>query len=227
MAFWTDRVFPRLCHRVLGAAEVAAERRAALGGVAGEVLELGFGTGLNVDFYSHGPGGVSRLVGLEPNPGMRRLAAAALADPGNRPRAAGARGPRSGGGTPRFPVEVVPGSAEELPFDDASFDHVVSTWTLCSIAEPLRALAEVRRVLRPGGRFVFLEHGLSPDPRVARWQRRLTPLQRRVGGGCHLDRDIAALVEQGRLRLARLDRYYLPGSPKAGGYTYRGEAAPG
>ena len=177
-------------------------RREALAGVAGEVLEIGFGTGLNLPHY---PEGVSALSAVDANPGMARLAR-------TRVRAA------------PFPVRLETVAAENLPFDDARFDVVVSTWTLCSIARPERALAEIRRVLRPGGRFVFVEHGLHGDRAVARWQRWLTPLQRRVADGCHLDRDIAALVADSGLEIVHLERGDLPGTPRVAGHLYRGEA---
>lgn len=208
MSFWTHAVFPRLCHWTLRGETAAAERRAVLAGVSGEVLELGFGTGLNLEHYPAGPGGVTALVGLEPNPGMVRLAGPAVA-------------------AARFPVELAVERAEELPFAGGRFDRVVATFTLCSVAEPMRALSEVRRVLAPGGRLVFLEHGLADEPRVARWQRRLTPIQRRLADGCHLDRDIVALIERAGLVIERLDRHYMKGTPRFGGHLYAGEAAPG
>jgi ubiquinone/menaquinone biosynthesis C-methylase UbiE len=185
---------------------VAAERRLALAGAAGEVLEIGFGTGLNLPFYPEGR--VTALAALEPNPGMTRLAHRGIAEAS-------------------FPVALVAERAEALPFDAGRFDCVVSTWTLCSIPAPQRALAEVARVLKPGGRFLFLEHGLAERPRVRRWQRRLTPLQRRIADGCHLDRDFGALVEASDLALDRLERYRLDSLPTLASQLYRGEAIRG
>ena len=121
------------------------------------------------------------------------------------------------------PIEYVGSDAEALPVADASVDHVLSTWTLCTIPDAMRALAEVRRVLRPGGAFRFVEHGLAPDPGVARLQQLLTPLQRRAFGGCHLDRRIDQLVAEAGLELTRLDTYYMKG-PRPLGYTFEGVA---
>ena len=115
-------------------------------------------------------------------------------------------------------------TAEELPFQDERFDCVVSTWTLCSIQEAGRAVSEIRRVLRPGGRYIFLEHGLGDDPGVQRWQRRLTPLQQRLADGCRLDVDIEALIRKGQFREIRVERFLLEGTPRIVGSMYRGAA---
>ncbi len=117
-------------------------------------------------------------------------------------------------------------SGERLPLEDDSFDSVVTTFTLCSIPDVLAALRQMRRVLRPHGRHFFLEHGLSPEPRIARWQHWGTPITRCLGEGCHLDRPIRRLVEEAGFRISRCDEYYLRGAPKSGGYLYRGVATP-
>jgi len=189
----------------MASGRLAEIRREALAGASGEVLEIGFGTGLNLPHY---PAAVTALTAVDPNPGMTGIARRRL------------------DGAP-FPVRVETVAAEELPFAAASFDVAVSTWTLCSIPEPERALSEVRRALRPGGRLIFVEHGLAEDQGVARWQRRLTPLQRRIADGCHLDRDIAGLVTAAGFALARLDLFDLPGTPRFLGHLYRGEAVRG
>jgi ubiquinone/menaquinone biosynthesis C-methylase UbiE len=205
MGFYHRWLFPRLCHLSLGNEHFADLRRRTLAPARGRVLEVGVGTGLNLALY---PAAVDEVVGIDPNPGMLALAAKqAAAAP--------------------MPVELAPGRAESLPFPDASFDTVVSTLTLCSVESPAAALAEVHRVLAPGGRFLFLEHGLADRPRVARWQRRLTPFQRRVGDGCHLDRDMRALVAASPLALAELAAGFDPKMPKLAGYLYRGEAQRG
>jgi ubiquinone/menaquinone biosynthesis C-methylase UbiE len=169
----------------------------------GDVLEIGFGTGLNLPHY---PRHVRRLVVVEPNPGNGRRAARRLKE---------------------SPLDVRPAAlinGRDLPLDANSFDAVVSTWTMCSIADVDHALREIHRVLKPGGRLLFIEHGLSPERNVAAWQRRLNPLMTRLGDGCHLDRDIAGLVSQSPLNVLHLDRFYLRDTPRVGGYTYRGVA---
>lgn len=177
-------------------------RREVVSGVKGRVLEIGFGSGLNLPYY---PESVERFTALDANPGMRRLAARQ---------------------TRRFAAEpeLLTLRSESLPFEDETFDTVVSTWTLCSISGVDKALREVWRVLRPNGRFLFAEHGISPDPRVRVWQRRLTPIQRRIADGCHLDRDIAGLIRTSGLRIPSLDNFYMEGVPRIAGYIYKGVA---
>jgi ubiquinone/menaquinone biosynthesis C-methylase UbiE len=177
-------------------------RRTVLKGLSGNGLEIGAGTGLN---FRHYPVEVTRLDTVDPNPGMEWL---------------------SGRRASRASVRIERGtlSAETLPFDDASFDFAVSTWTLCSIPDVERALSEVFRVLKSGGEFRFVEHGLAPDVSVQRWQHRLTPVQKVIADGCHLNRDMAALVAGAGFRLAEMQTFYLSKSPKAVGYFYLGKA---
>lgn len=178
-------------------------RRELLAEVAGDVLEIGFGTGLNLPYYSSD---VRRLCAIEPNPGMLAIAAK------RHPQAP-------------FPVELFERGGEDLPFAASQFDCVVSTWTLCSIPDVAAALAEIRRVLKPEGRFYFVEHGLSQEPGVGAWQRRLTPIQKCIGDGCHLDRDMAQLVQNAGFSLRELRTFYLENTPKVLGYLYQGAAA--
>lgn len=199
--FYEREVLPRLIDVVLGNREFAAYRARANAGLEGEVLEIGFGSGTNVPFY---PAEVTRVVAVDPAEVGQKLAAKRLA-----------RCP--------IPVEFVGLDGEELPLGDASVDHVLSTWTLCSIPNVERALAELRRVLKPGGTVHFCEHGVSPDAEVRRWQERLTPIQRRLFGGCHLDRAIDQLVVGSGLVLETLDTSYQRG-PKVMGYMYEGIA---
>lgn len=201
MGLWSDQLLPRLVAWGMRGEEFSTQRRDALSSVSGRVLELGFGAGLNVPCY---PAGVTELLALEPAQLNRRLAAARIA-------------------AAAFPVRWVGLRGEEIPLDDAAVDVVTSTWTLCTIPALDRALAEVRRVLRPGGRFVFLEHGLSPDPRLARWQNRLNGLQRRLFGGCHLNRAIGELVRAGGFTIETLDHPRMKG-PRVASYLYRGTA---
>lgn len=176
------------------------QRAQALGAVSGRVLEIGFGSGLNLPHYPRS--GVESLTAVEPNGTAIRIARGRIdAAP--------------------FPVETIGLRGEEIPCDDDSFDVVVSTFTLCTIPDVEAALAQVRRVLKPGGRFLFLEHGHAPDPGVERWQRRLEPTQRRLFGGCHLTRRIDALVAGAGFEVSGLDRYYGKG-PKPLVSIYRG-----
>ena len=202
MSLYRHHVFPWVLELVMNQRVFRRLRREVLAPTAGRVLEIGFGTGINLHYY---PPGTGRIVAVDSNPGVAALA---------RRRAA-----RAG-----IEVEHHGLSAERLPFDSASFDTVVSTFTLCSIPDLPRALAEVRRVLRPGGRFLFLEHGLSPDTAVARWQRRINPAWKVIGDGCHLDRDPAAAVSGSGLEMERLRNFYLPHGTKFAGYMYLGAA---
>jgi ubiquinone/menaquinone biosynthesis C-methylase UbiE len=168
------------------------------------VLEIGMGSGLNLAFYDAGR--VERVCGLDPAVELQER---------SRVRA-GASG---------VPVELLTGSAEEIPFDDASFDTVLTTFTLCSIPDVARALREMRRVLRPAGTLLFAEHGLAPDAGVARWQNRLNPAWLLISRGCNMNRPIAALIDEAGFAVDRVETLYLPG-PRVLGYNYWGAAVP-
>lgn len=201
MSLYGRYVLPRLIDLAMGSATVTEDRAALIPRAAGRVLEVGIGSGLNVPFY--GPD-VERLVGVDPSPELWRLARARIE------RA-------------RFPVEFLEGAAERLPAADAAFDTVVATWTLCSVASPTAALAEIRRVLVPGGRFLFVEHGRSPDPEIAAWQRRLAPLWRRLAGGCRLDQVADEAIRASGLRVEEERAGYAEG-PRLFTYRVRGVA---
>ena len=202
MSFYDEQILPRLMDLVMRDGELAEIRARVARGLAGEVLEVGFGSGLNVPYY---PVAVTRVLAVDPATVGRKLAAKRVA--------AGS-----------IPVEYIGLDGQRLPLTSVSVDHVLATWTLCSIPDIDRALEEIHRVLRPGGTFHFAEHGRSPNPEVARWQDRLTPLQRRVVGGCRLNRPIDQLIAHSGLVLTQLDNYYTKG-PKSLGYTYEGTAA--
>lgn len=201
MHWYSRHIFPWVLDHVMRRAPLAEQRPGVLAEVAGEVLEIGFGTGLNLPHY---PPHVRRLAVIEPNASM---------SPRARKRAAArAMEVRT--------IDLLGGRDFAIPPE--SFDTVVSTWTLCTIPDAAHALREVSRVLRPGGKFIFIEHGLSPDPPVARWQHRLNPINRRLGDGCNLNRDIPALLAGSPLAVERCDRFYLRDTPRIGGYTFRG-----
>lgn len=202
MGWYKQVVFPRLCDLLLNRPLVARHRRGLLADAHGDVLEIGFGTGLNLPFY---PEGVRRLTTVDPNAGMHSLAR-------RRVRKSG------------IAVDQRVLGGERLPFDDGTFDCVVSTFTLCSIAGVGQALGEAYRVLKPGGRFLFFEHGLSPDPAVRKWQHRLNWLEMRLADGCRLDRDIRALVTAQPFSSVGMDQCYMGGFPKTHGYMTRGVA---
>lgn len=202
MGFYSDRVAPHLIDGFLGGKAFLPLRARAAAALCGDVLEIGFGSGRNVEAY---PDEVRRVLAVDPQPEARRMAAARVA--------------RS-----RVPISYVSlGEDETLDLDDASVDHALSTFTLCSVADAAVTLGEVRRVLRPGGSVHFLEHGRSPEPRVARWQDRLTPLQRRFVGGCHLNRPIDRLLADAGFEVTQMRHYYLQ-APRPSGYMYEGVA---
>ncbi|MGD9724028.1 MAG: class I SAM-dependent methyltransferase [Pirellulales bacterium] len=202
MGLYSRWFFPLLCEVSLNRPFVAAERTKLLADAQGDVLEIGIGTGLNLPHY---PRSIRKITAIDPNPGMHRKAHKRIA-----------------AGEIEVDKRVLGG--ESLPFGAESFDCVVSTFTMCSIAGIEQALAEFHRVLRPGGRFLFLEHGLSPDPGVQRWQRRLNGLERLIADNCHLDRDIRALVGRQPFQSTECAEFYLEKTPRTHGYVYRGVA---
>jgi ubiquinone/menaquinone biosynthesis C-methylase UbiE len=205
VGLYRKHVLPRLVDRLCGLEAVSELRSTVVPQARGRVLEVGFGTGLNLPWYD--PERVERLIALEPAEEMLERA---------RERSRGAP----------FPVEPLALEGENIPLEGASVDSVVVTFTLCTIPDPLRALEGMRRVLRPGGRLLFCEHGLAPDAGVARWQRRVNPLWRRAFGGCHLDRDVPALLAAGGFRPLALETAWLAGGPRIASFVYRGAAAP-
>jgi SAM-dependent methyltransferase len=202
MGFYGERVLPRILNAVCGAKAIEPLRRRVCEGLAGDVVELGFGSGLNVPFY---PAAVTGVAAVEPSDVAWKLAA-------DRLRAASVPVRRSGL------------DGQSLPFADDSYDAVLSTWTLCTIPDVAAALAEVRRVLKPGGTLHFLEHGLAPDEPVRRWQRRLDPLQQRIAGGCHFTRPITSLLTTAGFTIEELDVFYEEGGPKFAGADSLGTA---
>jgi ubiquinone/menaquinone biosynthesis C-methylase UbiE len=204
MGFYKRRVLPHIINLAMKNKDATRLREAWVPRARGKVLEIGIGSGLNLPFYSSE---VERVYGVEPSLALQEMA---------RRRAA----------TGRTKVEFLSQSAEEpLPFADQSIDTVVMTWTLCSIPNASQALVQMRRVLKAQGRLFFIEHGRAPDPGVVAWQDRLTPLWKKIGGGCHLNRKIDELIVSAGFQIAELKKYYLPG-PRPMTYTYQGFAEP-
>jgi ubiquinone/menaquinone biosynthesis C-methylase UbiE len=200
MNIYSRLIFPNLLDRMMSGEDFANYRRKVLADAKGSVLEIGFGTGLNLPYYPADR--VDKITTVDPNPGMNKLARSRIA-------------------ASPITVDFQVLNGEELPMLDATFDTVVSTWTLCSIKAVERAIAEIYRVLKPGGKFLFIEHGLSNEPNIQTWQHRLTPLQKIIADGCHLDRPIDTLIAR---QFDRLDiqTFYNPHTPKIGGYFYQG-----
>ena len=204
MTLWSEQVVPRLVEKALGGRQHDRLRQQTCAGLSGDVVEIGFGSGRNVPHY---PTDVRQVSAVEPSDVAWRLSARRRASSPVRVERAGLDG-------------------QALPFPDSSFDDALSTWTLCTIPDPVTALREVARVLRPGGTLHFVEHGAAAHPGVLRWQRRLDSVQRRVAAGCHLSRPIDALLAQAGLHVVELQREYARGEPRAFGSLYRGLARP-
>lgn len=201
MDWYRQQVVPRMVDRVCGAAGYDRWRRATTAGLSGTVVEIGFGSGRNIALY---PNQIERVYAVEPSDVGRRLAAGRMAASAVRIDQTGLNG-------------------ESLPLDDDSCDGALCTFTLCTIPDVERALAELVRVVRPGGRFHFLEHGAAPDPSIQRWQHRIEPVQKRLADGCHLTRDPLALVEAAGFRIEDAEQRYVKG-PKPWSYFTRAHA---
>ncbi len=201
MGIYSNLIFPRLIDVVMSNPEMAQQRQNLLKEATGEILEIGFGTGINLQYY---PNNINKITTLDVNKGMNSLAK-------KRIKAS------------KIEVDNRVLNSEQLPMPDQSFDTVVSTWTLCSIAKVEQALKEIHRVLKIGGKFLFIEHGLSDKPNIQTWQNRLTPLQKMIGDGCHLNRNIQKLVEN-QFNSVHLEQFNLENTPETVGYTYKGVA---
>ena len=201
VGFYQQSILPHLTNLAMRQKNLAAYRNRVVTAAEGRVLEIGIGSGLNLPFYSSN---ARQVIGLDPSPKLLAMARRASRSDSRR-------------------VEFIEGSAEKIPLEDASADTVVTTWTLCSIPAALDALHEMRRVLRPTGRLLFVEHGQAPDANVRWWQDRLTPLWKRIGGGCHLNRAIRELIEEAGFQFDRLETGYMRG-PKVLTFMYEGSA---
>ena len=202
MGFYDRWVLPRFLNFMMGTKDMTEERKKCLIGVSGTVLEVGFGAGHNLPFY---PEGVQRVVAVDPSRESANLARKRI-------------------GEARFPVEYLPVGGEDISAPDHSFDCVVSTFTMCTIPDPVAALEQMRRVLKPGGKLLLAEHGLSTDPKIQRWQHRLNGVQNFMCGGCNMNRDIRRLIGEAGFEFDQVDQYYMKGPPKFAGFMTRGIA---
>ncbi|AFZ49540.1 class I SAM-dependent methyltransferase [Dactylococcopsis salina] len=201
MKIYSQYIFPRLLDWTMASSTMSKYRKQLLQEVTGEVLEIGFGTGLNLAYY---PETITHLTTVDVNAGMNQLAKKRIKEAS-------------------FPVSCNVLNGDTLPFADQCFDSVVSTWTLCSITNIDQALKQVYRVLKPEGKFFFIEHGLSDNPQVQVWQNRLTPLQKMIGDGCHLNRNMEALISRYFPQI-QLEKFKLETEPEIIGYLYQGVA---
>ena len=203
MGFYQDQIVPLLINLSMRQKNLTAYRSRVVPAAEGRVLEIGIGSGLNLPFYSSN---ARQVIGLDPSAMLLAMAR------------------RSSRAASRY-VEFIEGSAEKIPLDSRSFDTVVTTWTLCSIPVAPKALREMHRVLKPGGRLLFVEHGRAPESNAHWWQDRLTPIWKRLGGGCHLNRAISSLIEDAGFQFERLETGYMRG-PKPMTFMYEGSARP-
>lgn len=205
MGLYARYIGPRFVSCLCSMQDIATERLKVVPNASGVVLEIGIGPGLNLPLYDRAL--VERVIGVDPNPDFLRI------------------------GSERHtmspvPLEIVAAPAEALPLPNSSIDTAVVTYTLCSVNDPMRVLTELRRVLKPTGRVLFLEHGLAHDPTVSTWQNRLNPIWKRLAVGCNLNRPVASTFENAGFQLPQVDHYYLDGVPRAVGYLCRGVALP-
>lgn len=203
MGLYSNVIFPRILDLAMRDKNMAEVRTAVLADVTGDIFEIGFGTGLNLRYY---PDTVKEITTVDANAGCNKIA---------EPRIA------------KSPITVHNKvlNGEELPMDDQTFDSVVCTWTLCSIDNAEKALGEIRRILRPDGKFFFVEHGLSPDPKLQKWQNRLNPIWKIIGDGCNLNRKHDELLQDCQFSIDKLDNFHLETGPKFATYLYQGVAS--
>jgi len=207
MSFYNKYILPSFLNCACGAKPILYQRGKVVPLAEGLVLEVGIGSGLNIPFYDAAK--VNKVIGLDPSPELNEMAEKVVA------KTAVENG---------LDVEIILGSAEDMPFPDDHFDSVVITYTLCTIPDAKAANLEIRRVLKPGGKLIFCEHGLAPDAAVAKWQGRIDPIWGKIAGGCHLNRDIPELITGAGFTIETLEQMYLPSTPKFAGYNYWGVA---
>jgi len=203
LGFYDNHILPHVINAACGGKPVAKQRQKIVPQAEGRVLEIGMGSGLNIPFYDVNK--VEMVWGLEPSEGMRKKA---------RPRVEAAP----------FDLQWLGLPGEQIPLDENSADTIVLTYTLCTIPDWKAALLQMRRVLKPGGKLLFSEHGKAPDEAVRQWQDRINPYWNKIAGGCHLNRDIPALLTEGGFEIKELESLYMPSTPKFAGFTYWGYA---
>ena len=203
MGFYDRYILPLLLGTVMGAKPITYQRKKVVPRAEGRVLEIGFGAGHNLPFYD--PAKVTHLWALEPSKELRARAAQRVA-------------------ANTIPIEFLDLPGEEIPLDDASVDDVLITYTMCTIPDVTRALSQMRRVLKPGGRMIFCEHGKAPDADVEKWQHRIEPVWKKISGGCHLARPIPSLITDSGFAIGDMETMYLPGTPRWSGFNYWGSA---
>ena len=206
MGFYSHFILPRLLNGAMSAKPIRYQRKKVVPRAEGRVLEIGFGAGHNLPFYDASK--VTHLWALEPAKEMRERAAERVA-------------------ASPIPLEFLDLPGEEIPLENDSADTVLITYTLCTIPDVMKALDQMRRVLKPAGRMIFCEHGEAPDENVRKWQRRLTPAWKKIGGGCHVGRPIPKMIADAGFRIADIDTMYLPGTPRFAGFNYWGSATKG
>ncbi len=203
MGFYDKHILPRLLNTAMGAKPITYQRKKVVPRAQGRVLEIGFGAGHNLPYYD--PGKVERIWALEPSAEMRERSA--------ERRAASA-----------IPLEFIDLPSEKIPLDAESADTILVTYTLCTIPDVMVALGEMRRVMKPSGHMIFCEHGEAPDESVRRWQQRITPVWKVIGGGCHVGRQIPKLIQDAGFKVEDMQTMYLPGTPRFAGFNYWGSA---
>ncbi len=203
MGIYDRYLLPHVIHLACGTKPILKQRQKVVPHAEGRILEIGMGSGINIPFYD--PAKVEKVWGLEPSEGMRVKASDAVA-------------------AAPFELEWLGLPGEEIPLDDDSVDTVVLTYTLCTIPDYAKAVQQMRRVLKPGGKLLFSEHGKAPDSKVQRWQNRINSTWGKLAGGCHLNRDIPAMLREGGFNIKEMDSMYMPSTPKVAGFTYWGYA---
>jgi len=207
VSFYKDRIVPHLVYWTMRSQRLRPYRERVVSAASGRVLEIGIGSGLNFDFY---PQRVQQILGLDPSLRLLQMARQALNQSLSQSR---------------LNVTFLEASAEAIPLEGNSIDTVVMTWTLCSVPDPVRTLSEIRRVLKPNGQLLFVEHGLAPEDTIRRWQNRLTPAWERIAGGCHLNRPVRELIENAGFAIIQIDAGYMAG-PKLLTFLSEGRAKP-